>query len=82
MAGRKSEMQKAEKLTFRIAPRFAERVLEASKSAGVSPNQFGRIATMAAAQTGFLSLSNRLGRVEEELIRLRRDFNDATMEER
>jgi uncharacterized protein (DUF1778 family) len=78
MRAKKSEMERAEKLTFRLAPRYAEKVMEAAKSAGVSPNQFGRIATMAVAQNGFLSLSERLVSIEEELIRLRRDFNEAT----
>jgi len=78
---RRTRQEQAEKLTFRLAPRYAEKVLQASVAAGISPNQFGRIATMAVAQNGFLSLSDRLGSIEEELIRLRRDFNDATMEE-
>lgn len=81
MPSRKPANAQAEKLTFRLAPRYAEKVVEAAKAAGVTPNQFGRIATMAVAQNGFLALSDRLGLIEEELIRLRKDFNDAVVEE-
>lgn len=32
---------------------------------------------MAVADGGLLDLSNRLQRIEDELLRLRRDFNEA-----
>lgn len=80
MPQRKNSKEQAEKLTFRLAPAYAEKVYEAATAAGVSPNQFGRIATMAIAQNGFLGLSRRLAFVEEELIRLRKDFNDAAVD--
>ena len=74
---RNSEMERGEKLTFRLAPRYAARVVEVANAAGISPNQFGRIATMAVAQNGFLGLSESQARIEEQLIRLRKDFNEA-----
>lgn len=76
MATRKTGREQAEKLTFRLAPAYAKKVYEAATAAGISPNQFGRVATMAIAENGFLNMSRRLAIVEEELIRLRRDFND------
>lgn len=81
MATRKSRREQAEKLTFRLTPVYAEKVFESSSAAGLSPNQFGRMATMAIAQHGFLGLSDRLARMEEQLIRLRKDFNDAVYQE-
>ena len=81
MGSRKSRREQAEKLTFRLTPRYAEKVFESATAAGVSPNQFGRLATMAIAQHGFLGLSDRLARMEEQLIRLRKDFNDAVYRE-
>ena len=39
MPRKKTEMQKGEKLTFRLAPRYAEKVVEQSRAANVTPNQ-------------------------------------------
>lgn len=71
----------AEKLSFRLAPQYAARVARTASAAGVTPNQFGRIATMAVANNGFLDLGEKLNRLEDQLIRLRRDFNEAIAED-
>ncbi len=79
-----------EKLTFRLFPPYDEIISEAAKHVRLSPNEFGRVATMAAADSGLLGVHDRLGRIEAELKRfsrmedelkaLRKDFNDATEE--
>lgn len=68
-----------EKITFRLFPPYTERIAEQASLARVNPNQLARIATMAAADGGLLNLSERLQRIENELIRLRKDFNDAVI---
>jgi hypothetical protein len=69
--------KQAEKLTFRLWTPYSEKVLEKAVTLGMSPNQFGRLATIAMADHGFLEVRERMARMEEELIRLRRDFNNA-----
>ena len=71
----------ADKLTFRLWSPYSDKVLREANAAGLSPNQFGRMATMAMAASGLLQLSDRLGRIENEMIRLRRDFNDVVVQE-
>lgn len=70
-----------EKLTFRLFPPYTEIVTEAARHVRLSPNEFGRVATMAAADSGLLGVHERLGKIEDELKRLRKDFNNATEEE-
>ena len=78
MAPRKTNARpQADKLTFRLWSPYSDKVLRKAKSAGLSPNQFGRLATMAMADSELLQLSERMGRIENEMIRLRKDFNDA-----
>ena len=66
-----------EKITFRLWPPYTAWVSEQARLARLKPNQFARVATMAAADGGLLDLSGRLTRIEEELLRLREDFNQA-----
>lgn len=73
---KKSDAEQAEKLTFRLAPEYAQRVATAAKAAGVSPNQFGRISTMASANNAYLHLSERMGRVEDLLIRMQQQIKE------
>ncbi len=70
-----------DKITFRLFPPYTARIAEQARVAKLNPNQFARVATMAVADGGLLDLSNRLQRIEDELIRLRRDFNDAVDDE-
>ena len=71
----------ADKLTFRLWSPYSDKVLQRANAAGLSPNQYGRLATMAMADAGLLQLADKLGRLENEMIRLRRDFNDAVAPE-
>lgn len=71
----------ADKLTFRLWSPYSDKVLQRANAAGLSPNQYGRLATMAMADAGLLQLAEKLGRLENEMIRLRRDFNDAVTTE-
>ncbi len=75
----KSDKQ-IDKLTFRLWPPYTELVAERAKSANLKPNQFARLATMALADAELLGLGQQLRRIEEELIRLRKDFNDALID--
>jgi len=77
MPRKKTDMERGEKLTFRLAPRYAEKLVEQSRAANVSPNQFARIATMLVAQNGLLDFNSRLGVIEETLVRFKKDFDDA-----
>jgi len=82
MTGRTLRKQlQADKLTFRLWAPYSDKVLRRANAVGLSPNQYGRIATMAMADSGLLQLTERLGRIESEMIRLRRDFNDAVANE-
>ena len=82
MRGRKrSPREQAEQLTFRLAPQYAEKVYRMSEAAGISPNQFGRIATMAVANNGFLELSQKMARMEDQLIRFRQEFKEVVIED-
>ncbi len=81
MVNRKSPQTAVEKISFRLFPPYTERIVEQATLAKVNPNQLARIATMAAADGGLLNLSERLQRIEDELIRLRRDFNQAIIVE-
>lgn len=69
--------REVEKISFRLFPPYTEKVACQALNAKVNPNQFARIATMAVADGGLLDLSTRMQRIEDELIRLRRDFNCA-----
>ena len=71
----------ADKLTFRLWSPYSDKVLQRANAVGLSPNQYGRLATMAMADAGLLQIADKLGRLENEMIRLRRDFNDAVAHE-
>jgi len=73
----KSEKRDVDKVTFRLFAPYDSLVAKQAQAARMKPNQFARIATMCVADGQLLNLSERMGRIEDELIRLRRDFNDA-----
>ena len=70
-----------DKITFRLWPPYTDKIREVAKAARLKPNQLARIATISVTDGGLLNLSERLGRIEDELIRLRQDFNSAVGEE-
>lgn len=78
---RKPPEEQVEKLSFRLWPPYTEKVYRSAQAVGISPNQFGRVATMTVADQGLLELPERLARIEDELIRLRKDFNDAVRDD-
>jgi hypothetical protein len=69
------------KITFRLWPPYTGKIAELAAKANLGPNQFARIATMAVSDGGLFDLSGRMQRIEDELIRLRRDFNDAVSDD-
>jgi protoporphyrinogen oxidase len=69
-------MNRIHKISFRLWPPYTETIAEKASLARVSANQYARIATMAAADGGLLNLSERLQRISDELIRLRKDVNE------
>jgi hypothetical protein len=48
-----------------------------AEAARLKPNQFARLATISVADGGLLNVAARMERIEDELIRLRKDFNAA-----
>ena len=68
-----------DKITFRVWPPYTKRIMEMAKLSNLKPNQFARIATLAFSDSGILDLNRRMKRLEKELVRFRRDFNDAVV---
>ncbi len=66
-----------DKISFRLFSPYTALVAEHSKAAKLSPNQYARLATMALADSDLLDLRGCVTRIEDQLIRLRKDFNDA-----
>ena len=71
-----------DKVTFRLFAPYDSLVAQQAKAARIKPNQFARLATMCMADGQLLNLSERMERIEAQLIRLRRDFNDAVDRQR
>ena len=65
------------KITFRLWPPYTEKIQEMADAAKLKPNQFARLATISVADGGLLNVAARMERIEDELIRLRKDFNSA-----
>ncbi|MCA9139391.1 MAG: hypothetical protein KDB00_21600 [Planctomycetales bacterium] len=78
---KKSKSEKAQFIAFRLSRAYAEKLASLAEAANLTPNQISRIATMHMVNNGLLSLSERIEFVSDELIRLRRDFNDAVVNE-
>jgi len=78
---KKTSREQAEKLTFRLTAEYAELVYKLAESAGLTPNQVGRMTTMFMVRNRFDEFPEKFGRVENALIRLTRDFNDAVYRE-
>lgn len=73
--------EQAEKLSFRLTPEYARLVFQVAEASGLTPNQVGRMATMFMVRNRFHEFPERFGRMEDALIRLTRDFNDAVYRE-
>ena len=79
MTNKPKPKEAAKKITFRLFPPYTERVAEQAAASKIKVNQFARIATMAMADGGLLNLSERMQRVEDEIIHLRLDFEQAVL---
>lgn len=78
---KKVRPQQAEKLTFRLTPEYAELVYKLADSSGLTPNQVGRMATMFMVRNRFHEFPEKFARIEDAVIRLTRDFNEAVVRE-
>jgi len=65
------------KITFRLFAPYGRKLLDVARAAGVGHNHFARIATMAAVDHDLFGNHEKLRRIEDELLRLRMEFNDA-----
>lgn len=65
------------KITFRLFAPYGRKLLEIARAAGIGHNHFARVATMAAVDRDLFGSDEKLRRIEEVLIRLRKEFNDA-----
>lgn len=72
-----AEKTEIDKITFRVWPPYTKRIMETAKLSNLKPNQFARIATLAFSDSGLLDLNRRMKRLEKELVRFRKDFNEA-----
>jgi hypothetical protein len=65
------------KITFRLFAPYGRKLLEIAQAAGVGHNHFARIATMAAVDQELFGNHEKLKRIEEALLRLQMEFNEA-----
>jgi len=72
-----ASIREVDKVTFRLSPPYRALVAERAEIIRLAPNQFARLATMAAVDSSVLELKEQLIRIEETLIRLRVDLNRA-----
>lgn len=77
--GKKSFAQlKMEKpFAFRSPEPYPSLIAEKAKAAKLKPNAFVRVAAHFFADMGLFDIHGKLSKIENELIRLRKDFNDA-----
>ena len=68
-------------MNLRLFPPYSIKVADRVKAARTEPTKWGRMAIMSAVDNGLFGLTEKLTRIEDELIRLRRDFNDAVQSE-
>lgn len=77
----KSDEEKAQTIAFRLAADYAKIVARAARAAGVKPNQYARIVTIAVAQNRLLDLSARTARIEDGVIRIRKELGELIVDE-
>ena len=65
------------KITFRLFAPYGRRLLQIADAAGIGHNHFARVATMAAIDQDLFGNHEKLRRIEEEILRLRREFTEA-----
>ncbi len=77
----KTLVEQCEKITSRFAKSQAEKMAAQCEASGIKPSQYLRLAGMAFTDFRFLDLIGRMQRVEDEILRLRDDFNEAVQPE-
>lgn len=77
----KSLVEQCEKITIRFARPQAEKIAAECEKSGVRPGQYLRMAGIAFSDHRYLDLKTMMQLVIDETIRLRRDFNDAVIDE-
>jgi len=85
---KKTAREQAAKLTFRLDEEYAGLVAQLSETTGIAPNLLGRMAIVLMVKNRLHEFPERLKRVEDcserlndSVIRLIKDFNDAVYEE-
>ena len=79
---KKSPEEQAERVSFRLDDLSAEKVAKAAKAEGISPHVYSRIATRAFVNHSFLDLAGRMARIEDQLIRVRKELSERRAESR
>lgn len=81
MGMKKANLEERDRLTFRLKAPYQRLVAERAKAVGMSPHQFGKFATMVVADHEMLELKRDLQLIRDELIRIRKDLNEALYED-
>lgn len=69
--------EQCERITSRFDKHYARKLAEQCARNGMKPAQLVRFAAMVLIDFSALDLVSKVQRVEDEMIRFRRDFNDA-----
>lgn len=77
----KTLAEQCEKITSRFAKSQAEKMAAQCEATGIRPSQYLRLAGMAFTDFQFLDLVGKLSSLEQEMKRLRNDFNAAVIQE-
>jgi len=70
-------LQEIHKVSARLFPPYTKRVAKAINASGVSQSEFTRLAIMMAVDGGLIGANERLARIEEQQIWLRKEFSEA-----
>jgi|GEM_PF-5637432 len=70
-------IQEIHKVSSRLFPPYTKRVAEFINASRATQSEFTRHAIMMAVDGGLLGANERLARIEEQLIWLRKEFSEA-----
>lgn len=68
------------KITFRVWHPYSAKIRERARAAQMTDGAYARVVTMFASDIGLLELNDRISRVEDQLIRLRKDLTDVSQD--